>query len=37
MKSLLLGNPVLALGALAWLLAQIIKVLLNAVQRKTWD
>ena len=37
MRSLFLANPVLALGVLAWLIAQVIKVLLNVVQRNTWD
>lgn len=37
MKRLLMGNTPLELGILAWFLAQVIKVLLNAVQRRTWE
>jgi len=37
MKKLLMGNVVLELGILAWFFAQAIKVLLNAIQQRTWD
>lgn len=35
MKILLMGNTALELGILAWFFAQVIKVLLNAIQHKT--